>query len=230
MVAKAHPGRLVFGADQTLALGAKRFSKSPDRLVARAQLQALRGRTHELHAAITFVHDGAAVFEHVDRLQRDLRRPFSVKAEIEKARSFFAQSPVFGEISSGLSVPLETAEEVLESCGRTLGNYLNYLPDGEVGDRILWVPMLAYRVFHGHPDIETLARPPRIDGVETWKPKEVKEVWQFKVKEGVKEVRFGDPGISAFKFRCHSQMRHRCILSQSRRLSAGVLSLALNKQ
>lgn len=31
------------------------------------------------------------------------------------------------------SVPLETAEEVLESCGRTLGNYLNYLPDGEVG-------------------------------------------------------------------------------------------------
>jgi hypothetical protein len=67
------------------------------------------------------------------------------------------------------SVPLETAEEVLESCGRTLGNHLNYLPDGEVGDRILWVPMLAYRVFHGHPDIETLARPP----VPTaWRPGE----------------------------------------------------------
>jgi hypothetical protein len=92
------------------------------------------------------------------------------------------------------SVPLETAEEVLESCGRTLGNYLNYLPDGEVGDRILWVPMLAYRVFHGHPDVETLARPPRVDGVETWKPREVKEVWQFKVKDGVNDVRFGDAG------------------------------------
>jgi hypothetical protein len=49
------------------------------------------------------------------------------------------------------SVPLETAAEVIETFGRTLGDHLNYLPDGEVGDRILSVPMLAYRVFHGHP-------------------------------------------------------------------------------
>jgi len=65
-VAKSHPGRLILGADQTLALGSKRFSKSPDRLAARAQLQALRGRTHELYAAIAFVQDGAVVFEHVE--------------------------------------------------------------------------------------------------------------------------------------------------------------------
>ena len=65
-VAKSHPGRLILGADQTLALGSKRFSKSPDRLAARAQLQALRGRTQELHAAIAFVQDGAVVFEHVE--------------------------------------------------------------------------------------------------------------------------------------------------------------------
>jgi len=72
VVAKAHPGRLVLGADQTLALGAKRFSKSPDRLAARAQLQALRGRTHELHAAIAF-YDGAAVFEHVETARLTMR-------------------------------------------------------------------------------------------------------------------------------------------------------------
>src|SRR6516164_5906666 len=65
-VAKSHPGRLILGADQTLTLGSKRFSKSSDRLAARAQLQALRGRTHELHAAIAFVQDGAVVFEHVE--------------------------------------------------------------------------------------------------------------------------------------------------------------------
>jgi septum formation protein len=35
-VAKSHPGRLILGADQTLALGSKRFSKSPDRLAARS--------------------------------------------------------------------------------------------------------------------------------------------------------------------------------------------------
>jgi septum formation protein len=73
MVAKAHPDRLVLGADQTLALGAKRFSKSPDRLAARAQLQALRGRTHELHAAIVFVQDGAVVFEHVETARLTMR-------------------------------------------------------------------------------------------------------------------------------------------------------------
>jgi hypothetical protein len=39
-----------------------------------------------------------------------------------------------------------------------------------------------------------LARPPNIGGIEAWKPRNVKEVWQFKVKEGVKDVRFGDPG------------------------------------
>ncbi|HWW36214.1 MAG TPA: Maf family protein [Xanthobacteraceae bacterium] len=73
MVARAHPDRLVLGADQTLALGAKRFSKSPDRLAARAQLQALRGRTHELHAAIAFVQDGAVVFEHVETARLTMR-------------------------------------------------------------------------------------------------------------------------------------------------------------
>ena len=73
MVAKAHPDRLVLGADQTLALGAKRFSKSPHRLAARAQLQALRGRTHELHAAIAFVQDGAVVFEHVETARLTMR-------------------------------------------------------------------------------------------------------------------------------------------------------------
>src|SRR6478736_3803226 len=73
MVAKAHPDRLVLGADQTLALGAKRFSKSPDRLAARAQLQALRGRTHELHAAIAFVQDEAVVFEHVETARLTMR-------------------------------------------------------------------------------------------------------------------------------------------------------------
>src|SRR5262245_55632006 len=51
-------GRLVLGADQTLALGQKRFSKPADRAAARAQLLELRGRTHELHAAVACVRNG----------------------------------------------------------------------------------------------------------------------------------------------------------------------------
>jgi hypothetical protein len=59
------------------------------------------------------------------------------------------------------SVPLDTPEEVFQICGRTIGEYLPWMPDGETDERISWVNMLAYRVYHGHPDIETVKRPPR---------------------------------------------------------------------
>jgi septum formation protein len=63
-IAARLPGRLVLGADQTLALGERRFSKPGDRAHARAQLAALRGRTHELHTAVALVRESAIVFEH----------------------------------------------------------------------------------------------------------------------------------------------------------------------
>ena len=72
-VAKQHPGRLVLGADQTLALGERRFSKASDRAGARAQLAALRGRTHTLHSAVAVVQDGTVVFEHVDAARLTMR-------------------------------------------------------------------------------------------------------------------------------------------------------------
>jgi septum formation protein len=62
-VALRRRGRLVLGADQTLALGDQRFSKPADRNAARAQLQTLRGRTHALHTAIAIVRDGSVLFE-----------------------------------------------------------------------------------------------------------------------------------------------------------------------
>src|SRR5262245_7302667 len=61
-IAARRPGRLVLGADQTLALGERRFSKPADRGEARAQLEALRGRTHELHTAIALVRDDSVLF------------------------------------------------------------------------------------------------------------------------------------------------------------------------
>jgi septum formation protein len=64
-VAKSRPGALTLGADQTLALGAVRFSKPADIESAREQLRTLSGKTHELHAAIAFVRDGAVLFEYV---------------------------------------------------------------------------------------------------------------------------------------------------------------------
>ena len=63
-IAARFPGRLVLGADQTLALGERRFSKPGDRAGARAQLKALRGRTHELHTAVALARESTMVFEH----------------------------------------------------------------------------------------------------------------------------------------------------------------------
>ena len=72
-VAAKQPGRLVLGADQTLALGERRFSKAADRAGARQQLTALRGKTHALHSALAVVRDGAVLFEHLDTARLTMR-------------------------------------------------------------------------------------------------------------------------------------------------------------
>jgi septum formation protein len=77
--AKAHtvaaemPARVVLGADQTLTLGARRFSKPVGRDGAREQLKALRGATHELHSALTLVRDGEVLFEYSDTARLTMR-------------------------------------------------------------------------------------------------------------------------------------------------------------
>ena len=65
VIARLNRGRLILGADQTLSLDGRRFTKPADRTAAREQLRALSGRTHELYSAIAFVQDGAVLFEHV---------------------------------------------------------------------------------------------------------------------------------------------------------------------
>jgi septum formation protein len=67
------PDRPVLGADQTLALGVHRFTKPKDRAEALAQLQALRGRQHELHSALALVRDGKVLFECVETARLTMR-------------------------------------------------------------------------------------------------------------------------------------------------------------
>jgi len=66
-------GGLVLGADQTLALGTRIFSKPGDQASARDQLIALRGKTHELHSALAVTREGATVFEHHDSARLTMR-------------------------------------------------------------------------------------------------------------------------------------------------------------
>jgi septum formation protein len=63
-VAARSSNAVVLGADQTLVLGQERLSKPKNPDAAREQLVALRGRTHELHAAIAVARGGKIAFEH----------------------------------------------------------------------------------------------------------------------------------------------------------------------
>jgi len=65
-VSQRHPGRIVVGADQTLALGDRLFSKPAGRAAAAEQLRLLAGSRHELHAAFAVARDGQIMSAVVD--------------------------------------------------------------------------------------------------------------------------------------------------------------------
>ena len=93
------------------------------------------------------------------------------------------------------SIPLDTPEEVFRAFGPGLGEWLAYLPDGEIGDRRYWIDGIAHRVLNGHREMETLRYPdPDENGVETWRPQGLHDQYRFRVKPGIDRVRFGDPG------------------------------------
>ena len=64
-VSGRRPGQFVVGADQTLALGTRLFSKPAGRAQAAEQLRALAGNRHELHSAVAVARDGKILFETV---------------------------------------------------------------------------------------------------------------------------------------------------------------------
>jgi len=64
-ISRTRPGRIVLGADQTLALGDKQLHKPDGRSGAAAQLRMLRGRTHALHSAVAVVRGDEILFGHV---------------------------------------------------------------------------------------------------------------------------------------------------------------------
>ncbi|HVT55756.1 MAG TPA: Maf family protein [Xanthobacteraceae bacterium] len=71
--AARHKNAPVLGADQTLALGERRFSKPASRDAARDQLAALAGKTHELHSAAAISHGAKIVFEAVSTARLTMR-------------------------------------------------------------------------------------------------------------------------------------------------------------
>jgi hypothetical protein len=76
-----------------------------------------------------------------------------------------------------------------------VGGEVSFLPDGEIGDRRNFIMHLARRVYLTHPDIEVVSRPAPVDRLrDVWLAASFKDNWRFKVRPGVNEIRFGDPG------------------------------------
>ena len=80
-VSMQQPGKFVIGADQTLALGKRLFSKPAGRAQAAEQLRALAGHGHELHSAAAVARDGKILFEGASVARMTMRR--LAEAEIE---------------------------------------------------------------------------------------------------------------------------------------------------
>ncbi|HRJ69177.1 MAG TPA: Maf family protein [Beijerinckiaceae bacterium] len=59
-------GRLVLGADQTLALADTIYHKPRDIAEARRHLEAFSGRTHHLHSGLALVRDATVLWAHVE--------------------------------------------------------------------------------------------------------------------------------------------------------------------
>ena len=86
-VSEQKPGRFVVGADQTLALGNRLFSKPAGRAQAAGQLRALAGGTHELHSAIAVARDGKVMFADVSIARMTMRhlRKSEIEAYLDQA-------------------------------------------------------------------------------------------------------------------------------------------------
>jgi len=72
-VSRLRPGRFIIGADQTMALGNRIFSKPIDRAAAALQLRDLNGNTHQLHSAVAVAKDDEILFAHTGTAQMTMR-------------------------------------------------------------------------------------------------------------------------------------------------------------
>lgn len=69
----SRPGRLVLGADQMLDCGGTWFDKPESRATAKAQLQALRGKTHRLTSAAVLARDGQRIWHNAAAARLTMR-------------------------------------------------------------------------------------------------------------------------------------------------------------
>ena len=106
-VSSQNPGRYVVGADQTLAVGGRLFSKPAGRAAAAEQLRLLAGQRHELHSAFAVARDGKILLADVSIAGMTMRRlsESEIEAYLDQAGEAVTTS-VGGYQLEGLGVHL----------------------------------------------------------------------------------------------------------------------------
>lgn len=72
-VSRRHKGALVIGGDQVLALGAELLTKAKSEAAARATLERLKGRVHELHSSVALAAEGKLLWTHTGTARLKMR-------------------------------------------------------------------------------------------------------------------------------------------------------------
>lgn len=72
-LAERNPDAVVIGSDQVLEFGGEVWGKPETPDAARAQLQALRGKTHKLISAVVLYDRGEPVWRHVGEVRLTMR-------------------------------------------------------------------------------------------------------------------------------------------------------------
>lgn len=72
-LAERNPEAVVIGSDQVLEFGGAVWGKPDDPDAAKAQLQALRGKTHKLISAVVLYDRGEPVWRHVGEVRLTMR-------------------------------------------------------------------------------------------------------------------------------------------------------------
>jgi hypothetical protein len=106
------------------------------------------------------------------------------------------------------SLPFDEAGDALRAGGETLGDHLPGVPDGEVGDRKIWIGFLPRTVYSKHPDLELIKAP---EGGVQQQPDVKPDVWEasflFGIRNGVTDLRFAELGYGRFAVESYQKYR-----------------------
>src|SRR5947209_3555023 len=84
------------------------------------------------------------------------------------------------------SLPADSAESALRAGAELFDDMVFALPDGETGPRAAWVGFERERLVRPHPDVETVQATQSPTGI----PRHAYETPVFKIREGVRELRW----------------------------------------